>query len=261
MEQIAHSALRVRGERGYARIETASMPALLKVALLALSAANLVEPLSNGIRLSMTREEIIAKFGPPSEPTWDPRVFGYPQFVVEVGGVNQTIWRLVLKEGVSLSCGVRIGSSRQEVIRAFGAGDQVVHQKIRLRFAYRQNQLTRIEIEPAVGEFARSSNDSGKAPREAGLDRSSGSSFLGTWYGANVKIQITLQSDGTYVSNVGSGRYAQEGEKITFTGPLRQWNRGRARVANGALEFHWKDPNGSVHLVAFSKDSEADHAD
>src|SRR6266849_4719836 len=189
MEQIAHSALRVRGERGYARIETASMPALLNVALLALSAANLVEPLSNGIRLSMTREEIIAKFGPPSEPTWDPRVFGYPQFVVEVGGVNQTIWRLVLKEGVSLSCGVRIGSSRQEVIRAFGAGDQVVHQKIRLRFAYRQNQLTRIEIEPAVGEFARSSNDSGKAPREAGLDRSSGSSFLGTWYGANVKIQ------------------------------------------------------------------------
>ncbi len=258
MEQIAHSVLRVRGKRGYARIAIASMPALLKVALLAFSATNLVEPLSNGLRLSMTREEIIAKFGPPSEQTWDPRVFGYPQFVVEVGGVNQAIWRLVLREGVSLRCGVQIGSSRQQVTRAFGGGDQVVHQNIRLRFAYRQDQLVRIEIEPAVGEFARRPNDSGKAPREVGP---SGSSFLGTWYGANVKIQITLQSDGTYVSNVGSGRYAQEGEKITFTGPLRQWNRGRARVGNGALEFHWKDPNGSVHLVAFSKDRENDAAD
>jgi hypothetical protein len=228
------------------------MPALLKVALLAFSAANLVEPLSNGLRLSMTREEIIAKFGRPSEPTWDPRVFGYPQFVVEVGGVNQTIWRLVVKEGVSLSSGIRIGSSRQQVIRVFGAGDPVVHQKIRLRFAYRQNQLTRIEIEPAVGEFARTSSDFGKPPPDA---------FLGTWYGTNVKVQITLQSDGTYVSSVGSGRYAQAGEKITFTGPLRQWNRGRARVANGALEFHWKQPNGSVHLVAFSKDRETDATD
>src|SRR5258707_15109916 len=139
------------------------LPPLVTVALLALPAENLVEPLSNGIRLSMTREEIIAKFGPPNEPTWDPRVFGYPQFVVEVGGVNQTIWRLVLKEGVSLSCGVRIGSSRQEVIRAFGAGDQVVHKKIRLRFAYRKNQLTRIEIEPAYGELDQSSNNSAKA--------------------------------------------------------------------------------------------------
>jgi hypothetical protein len=258
MEQIAHSALRVRGDRGYARIATAGMPALLKVALLAFSATNLVEPLSNGLRLSMTQEEIVAKFGPPSERTWDPRVFGYPQFVVEVGGVNQTIWRVVLKESVSLRCGVRIGSSRQQVIRAFGGADQVVHQNIRLRFAYRQNQLIRIEIEPAAGEFARSPNDSRKAPREVGP---SGSSFLGTWYGANVKIQITLQSDGTYVSNVGSGRYAQEGAKVTFTGPLRQWNRGRARVANGALEFHWKDPDGSVHLVAFSKDREIDAAD
>src|SRR5260370_35875089 len=94
MEQIAHSALRVRGNCGYARIAAASMPALLKVALLAFSAAHLVEPLSNGLRLSMTRAEIIAKFGPPSEPTWDRRVYGYPQSVGALGSVTQTICRV-----------------------------------------------------------------------------------------------------------------------------------------------------------------------
>jgi hypothetical protein len=234
------------------------MGALLKVALLALSAANLIEPLSNGLRLSMTRDEIIDKFGPPTEPTWDPRVFGYPQFVVEVGGVNQGIWRLILKEGVALRCGVRLGSSRQEVTRLFGAADQVVHRGIRLRFAYAKNQLIRIEIEPAVGEFARASKDSDRAAGEDEAHRTSAAPVLGTWHGANVAIQITLQPDGSYVSSVGSGRYTQNGEKIAFTGPLRQWNRGRARVANGALEFHWKDSNGTVHLVAFNRESETD---
>jgi hypothetical protein len=236
------------------------MSGLFSLALLAISAANLVEPLSNGLSLSMTRTEIFQRFGPPAEQTWDPGVFGYPEFMVETGGVDELVWRLTIKNSISLSSGIHIGSSRQEVGRIFGAADEVVYQRYRLRFRYAQDQLMRIEIEPARGEFAPSKGRRGKS-QGASANGLSTTELLGTWYGSNVKVQVTLEKDGSYLSTSGPGRYRLEGEKIVFTGPLGQWNHGRARVSDQAMVFHWKDGQGSVHWVAFSREKEDEHPD
>jgi len=222
---------------------------------------NLVEPLSNGLRLSMTREEILAKFGTPTEPTWDPHTFGYPTFSVEIGGVDQTIWRLVLKQGVALSSGIQVGSMRNEVVRAFGKQERLIHLQYRLFFGFSGDRLMRIEIEPSSGEFTPSpkalKHDSASTGREGTAD------LVGSWHGSNVNVEITLRADGTYVwKGEGGGQYRVDGDRITFTGPLNRWNRGRGRRAGRNIEFHWKEADGTTRYIALSNDVEGkDHSD
>jgi hypothetical protein len=60
----------------------------------------------------------------------------------------------------------------------------------------------------------------------------------------------------------GGGRYRVNGERITFTGPLSRWNRGRARRVAGNIEFHWKEADGRIRYIALSNDVEGkDHSD
>ena len=222
---------------------------------------NLVEPLSNGLQLSMTREEILAKFGTPTEPTWEPHTFGYQTFLVEVGGVDQTIWRLVLKEGVALSSGIRVGSTRNEVVRVFGKQERLTYLQYRLFFGFSGDRLMRIEIEPSSGEFTPSpkplKHNSASTGREGTAD------LVGSWHGSNVKVEITLRADGTYAwKGEGGGQYSVDGDRITFTGPLSRWNRGRGRRVGRNLEFHWKEADGTIRYIALSNDVEGqDHSD
>jgi len=115
---------------------------------------NLVEPLSNGLLLAMTMDEIKHKFGEPSERTRDARTFKYPTFDVQCGGRRGEIWRVKLKRGVKLNSGVGIGSSRAEAARLFGDADIVIYDQYKIYFEFSDDAVSEIKIEPAQGSFA-----------------------------------------------------------------------------------------------------------
>ena len=108
----------------------------------------------------------------------------------------------------------------------------------------------RIEIEPGSGEFTPTKSlkhSSPSAGREGFAD------LVGDWYGSNVKVEVTLRADGTYVwKGEGDGQYRVDGERITFTGPLSRWNKGRGRRVAGNIEFHWKETDGTIRYIALS---------
>jgi hypothetical protein len=119
----------------------------------------------------------------------------------------------------------------------------------------------RIEIEPISGEFTR--NAKPVKPGPAPTSPEGTAELVGRWHGSNVKVEITLRADGMYLwKGEGGGRYRVNGERITFTGPLSRWNRGRARRVAGNIEFHWKEADGRIRYIALSNDVEGkDHSD
>jgi hypothetical protein len=204
----------------------------------------------------MTREEILAKFGTPTEPTWESHTFGYQTFLVEVGGVDQTIWRLVLKAGVALSSGIQVGSMRKDVVRVFGKQERLIHLQYRLFFGFSGDRLMRIEIEPSSGEFI--PRPKAMKHNSASTGREGTADLMGSWHGSNMNVEITLRADGTYVwKGEDSGQYRVDGDRITFTGPLTRWNRGRGRRVARNIEFHWKEADGTIRYIALSKEVEA----
>lgn len=226
---------------------------LLLAAVAVRAESNLVEPLSNGLSLSMTGPEIQKKFGPPTEKGFDARTFGYPGFSVNVGGRDLGIWHLTLKKGVTLACGVGVGSSRADVVRAFGSADGATSGPYKLAFSYSGDKVAKIRVDPASGSFspAPAANPAAKAP--AGADP-----LVGNWRGlAHTIATIELKADGTYSgANGGHGTWKREGGEVVFTGPLAAWNGGRARLSHlsrETLEFEWRDARGAKNYFALGK--------
>lgn len=220
--------------------------------------ANPVEPLSNGLRLSMTQAEILAKFGEPTEHTFDARTFGYPSFGVACGGAFAKIWHLTLKRGVTLSSGIGVGSSRAAVERVFGSASPVKSGQYAVTFRYDGDRVSEIKIDPANGEFSGLTSDkpTPRHPRaEPKSEPASAASLLGTWYGAgDTKGTIELHADGTYDwSGNHAGRYSVAGTKVTFTGSLTAWNGGVAQLnkRGDTIEFYWTNADGAKQWFVF----------
>lgn len=117
------------------------------------SGGNPVEPLSNGLRLTMTRTDIIGRFGQP-KPNWDRGILSYGSFNVITGGSNYEIWHFTITgTGVTLSSGIGVGSSRGDVAAVFGNPSGGEYGLYKLVFTYSGNNVTAIKIDPAKGSF------------------------------------------------------------------------------------------------------------
>lgn len=224
----------------------------LFAASLASAATNLVEPLSNGLQLSMTGPEIKNKFGAPAG-SFDARTLNYPGWTVQVGGRREEIWHLTLKKDVKLACGIGPGSSRADVQRAFGAADRATSGQYKLAFSYDGDVVREIKIDPAGSGFVPAGTEA-TAPatkKRAGI--------AGTWHGSGGTMGLLeLKPNGTYTSpNGGKGRWKATSDGVRFTGALKAWNGGEAKFTSenkDTLEFHWQDEKGNKHYFAFSKD-------
>lgn len=219
----------------------------------AASASNLVEPLSNGLRLAMTQNEIVAKFGEPTGHTFDARTFGYASFDVMCGGAQAKIWHLTLKQGVKLSSGLGAGSTRAEVERVFGPAPAITTGQYKLSFRYAGDRVTQIKIDPVNREFVDETPKSaaGALPQKPVAP----AALTGTWYGAgDTRGTIELHDDGTYSwSGKPAGRYSVAGETITFTGSLAAWNKGIAKLnaRRDNFEFYWVNDSGGKQWFVF----------
>src|ERR1035437_8872704 len=80
---------------------------------IAYAQGNAVEPISNGISLTMKRNEILQKFG-DAKPNWDRGSLEYPGFFVVCG--EDSIWYLIITgANINLNSGIGIGSTRAKV--------------------------------------------------------------------------------------------------------------------------------------------------
>jgi hypothetical protein len=225
-----------------------------------IAGGSLVEPLSNGLKLSMTKEEILKQFGEP-KPGWDSRTMDYGQFAVTVGGRDKEIWHFTIKApGLKLNSGLQVGSTKGQVESVCGnaQGGQVGQYK--LTFAYDNAGVVHsIRIDPAENRFQ--AYDSGALDqRKKVVDAAA---FVGTWHGHTSASgsfysvgTLEIRADHTYTYNrSGHGQYATQGAQITFTsGPLTAWNRGRANYTKDkAIEFYWKNEQGATQWFVFTK--------
>lgn len=223
---------------------------------------NLVEPLSNGLQLSATLDDIREQFG-QGQASWDARTVTYSGFRVAVGGRDEKIWHFhVTGPGVCLASGIGFGSSRTDVQRVFGRSYGATYGQYKLTFQYDGDRLVDIGIDPTGEEFAPARGGSpapapGPAPKPApapspGPKPGAGgsSAILGKWWGVQSMTQIDVNADGTYTSpNGGKGTWRMTGDDIVFTGALAGWNNGHARYVKGSwIEFSWQDAAGYKYL-------------
>ena len=219
---------------------------------------NLVEPLSNGLRLSMKKEEVLKRFEGLTEG------FG--------GLVESRHWNLwytpgsgdiercTLKREVRLACGIGVGDSLATVRGKFpggassGGNYQVVSGQYDLLFEAYQEQVTRIRISPVGRRFIDESAPPPPKPKDVPIP-----SLAGSWYvtrgGGGM---VVLKADGTYTMGVGGkGTFRTDGKEVLFKGALEAWNGGRGTLSqDGVLEFHWKSVEGFPNSIVLLRGKE-----
>ena len=79
--------------------------------------------------------------------------------------------------------------------------------------------------------------------------------LVGTWYGiAGTPGSIELRGDGSYKFNGKTGgRYRRIADEVVFDGALAAWNKGRAQLKDGVLEFKWKNADGFDNWFVFQR--------
>lgn len=84
---------------------------------------------------------------------------------------------------------------------------------------------------------------------------SASASLAGTWYGiAGTPGTIELGRDGSYKLNgKPGGRYRRVADEVVFDGALVSWNKGRAKLKDGVLEFEWRNAEGFNNWFVFQK--------
>lgn len=204
---------------------------------------NLVEPLSNGLRLTQTKAQVIQQFGQPTLVT----VVGmtFPEFSVRFEGPGEQVSSFRTQKGVRLSCGLGVGDSMDQVRKVFpngglsGGNYQVTHGQYSLLFEGYENQVYKVSIWPVKDRFVDESAPPPPKPKDVPI-----SSLAGTWYvtqgGAGV---VTLKPDGTYTTGVGGkGTFTADGKDVVFKGALEAWNGGRGTQSqDGVIEFSWQN--------------------
>lgn len=96
------------------------------------------------------------------------------------------------------------------------------------------------------------------APRKeasSGAVAPQAAALAGVWYGiAGTPGSLELTRDGSYMLNgKPGGRYRQLGDEVVFDGSLVAWNKGRAKLKDGVLEFYWKNAEGFNNWFVFQK--------
>jgi hypothetical protein len=96
------------------------------------------------------------------------------------------------------------------------------------------------------------------APRKeasSGAVAPQAAALAGVWYGiAGTPGSLELTRDGSYKLNgKPGGRYRQLGDEVVFDGSLVAWNKGRAKLKDGVLEFYWKNAEGFNNWFVFQK--------
>jgi hypothetical protein len=219
---------------------------------------NLVEPLSNGLRLSMKKEEVLKRFEGLTEG-----------FGGLVESRHWTLWytpgsgdieRCTLKREVRLACGIGVGDSIAKVRATFpggatsGGNYQVVSGQYDLLFEAYQEQVTRIRISPVGRRFVDESAPPPSKPKDVPIR-----SLVGSWYvtrgGGGT---VVLKADGTYTTGVGGkGTYRADGNEVLFEGALEAWNGGRGTLSpEGVLEFYWKNREGFPNHIVLLRGKE-----
>lgn len=99
-------------------------------------------------------------------------------------------------------------------------------------------------------------------PGKGGGNKKHVSQFVGTWHGSNILATIEIKADGTYTSGQSRGTWTARGDEITFTGNLKAWNGGRAKIervdgygrpVSPYLDFRWTTPEGAINDFMFVK--------
>ncbi len=220
---------------------------------------NLVEPLSNGLRLTQTKAQVLQQFGQPRLVT----VVGmtFPEFAVRFEGPGEQVSSFRTQKGVRLSCGLGVGDSMDQVRKVFpngglsGGNYQVTHGQYSLLFEGYENQVYKVSIWPVKDRFVDESAPPPPKPRDVPI-----SSLAGTWYvtqgGAGV---VTLKADGSYTTGVGGkGTFATDGRDVVFKGALDAWNGGRGTQSqDGVIEFYWKNEEGFQNYIVLIREGSA----
>ena len=216
-----------------------------------LASTNLVEPLSNGLRLTQTKAQVLRQFGQPTLVT----VVGmtFPEFAVRFEGPGEQVSHFRTQKRVRLACGLGVGDSMERVRRVFpdgglsGGNYQVTHGQYSLLFEGYQNEVYKLSIWPAKDRFVDESSPAPPKPKDVPF-----ASLAGTWHvtqgGAGV---VTLKADGTYTTGVGGrGTFTTDGKDVVFKGPLLAWNGGRGTYSqDGVIEFYWKNEEGFPNYI------------
>jgi hypothetical protein len=213
------------------------------------ASGNKVEPLSNGLALTMTANQVIAKFGKPDS---DDRSYGggigYPSFGLIYNAAGTQIWHATVKSnGVKLASGITVGSTPEQVSSVFGNSSGVTYQQYKLTFLYSGGVVYQIKIDPANGQFSAASSSTTSTKKVA---------LVGKWQGINgTPGRLVLRSNHTYTYSVGGGggTWRATTSGAFFTGTLRAWNRGFASTKRGVLEFYWTRANGAKAWFVFQK--------
>ncbi|MBA2626409.1 MAG: hypothetical protein H0U85_00190 [Gemmatimonadales bacterium] len=108
------------------------------------------------------------------------------------------------------------------------------------------------------GAAPAASMSSGAAPAAAapseGSPPSAPVALAGTWSERTTLASIHINDDGSYTANGSAGTWMATPTGVTFTGPLRAWNGGRATVADDTLQFTWSDKAGTPHHFVFTRE-------
>jgi hypothetical protein len=234
-------------------LQVACASLLTAAPLLGQGAGNPVEPLSNGLRLSWTKREILQRFGEPTRPTWDRQTFGYEAFSVAVGGQEQAIWHVIIRTpAVRLASGITVGSSAGEVQRVFGTRNDIDVDQYRLTITYAGDVVGSLRIAPR-GDAFRPVGPPAGGGSGVGAGAPAGD-VTGTWHGLNEAQQLTITADGRYRTGVGGvGQWRRRGDTLVFSGPLAAWNQGRGVLSRGLLEFRWTSREGALQYFVFTR--------
>ena len=112
--------------------------------------SNLVEPLSDGLGLTWTRQQVETAFGLPSERSSDPNIDRYPGLTIKFAADGH-IREVVLNGCVKLHDGIGAESARDEVEKTFGDASVARYEGSELRFRYSEGRVFDITIRPSSG--------------------------------------------------------------------------------------------------------------
>lgn len=220
---------------------------------------NLVEPLSNGLRLTQTKAQVLQQFGQPTLVT----VVGmtFPEFAVGFDGPGEQVSHFRTQKGVRLACGVGVGDSMDRVQKVFPGGGasggnyQVTHGQYSLLFEGYQNEVYKVSIWPVKDRFVDESAPPPPKPKDLPV-----SSLAGTWHMTQGGVGVvTLKADGSYTTGVGGkGTFTTDGRDVVFKGALEAWNGGRGTQSqDGVIEFHWKNEEGFQNYIVLIREGNA----
>lgn len=197
---------------------------------------NPVEPISNGVAMNMARDEVKQRFGEPGRRAGFPScVMHFPDFTAETCGQDKRVSRLYLSgPGVTLSGGLRVGSSRADVASVFGNAFGGETGPYRVGVAYSGDRVSSIKIDyqaTAEGGEANRAHDAGRSDPGGAV----APGLIGTYRGINGTAGVLeLHGNGNYsYQGRPMGHWQAAGDGVSFTGQVFAYAGNHAALQSG----------------------------